>query len=292
MEGCEFFKYIFMKEKIIVSLTTWSKRIGNLPVVLDTIFNQSMQPDLIVLNLAFNEIIPNDIQLYINAHNIEINRVPDTKVYKKIIPTLKKYPNDCIISIDDDWLYPEGMIADLIKMHTLYPNYPISGNDVVLFGLQCHCGCSSLTKADFFGDYLNQIDDEIINKCPSSDIVYTFFSSLSGHPYIRTEGQYFSNMQPYGQDEGYSEKNQIMFESINQSFLYLTERFGTVPSPFFYYFDDKYWSKFCSDIMSKSIKSTIEQTEGKIYNTHTFQLGQFILKPYFWFRNKVLNRFL
>ena len=83
-----------MTERIIVSLTTWSKRIGNIPVVLDTIFNQTVQPDLVVLNLAHDEIIPEDVKHYINSHNIEINRVKDTKVYKKLIPTLKKYPND------------------------------------------------------------------------------------------------------------------------------------------------------------------------------------------------------
>ena len=61
-----------MTERIIVSLTTWSKRIGNLPTVLDTILAQTQRPDLIVVNLAYDEIIPDAIQTYFNTNNIEV----------------------------------------------------------------------------------------------------------------------------------------------------------------------------------------------------------------------------
>ena len=279
-----------MGEKIIVSLTTWSKRIKNIPVVLDTIFEQTTKPELVVLNLAYDEVVPEDIQNYIDSHHIEVNRVPDTKVYKKLIPTLKKYPNDCIISIDDDWLYPKEMIADFIKIHTLYPNFPISGNDCILFGLQCHCGCASLTKAEYFGNYLDLIDNEVISECPSDDIVYTYFASLSGHPYIRTEDKYFDNMQPYEADDGYTQTHQVLLNSINQSFEYLTNRFGKVNHPFFYYLEDNYWAKFFSDINSKSIQDSIRQAENRVINSNTFRLGQIIIKPLFWFKHRILRR--
>ena len=76
-----------MDERIIVSMTTYSKRVANIPAVLDTIFAQTLLPDLVVINFAIDEVIPDNVQSYINSHNIELNRVPDTKVYKKIIPT-------------------------------------------------------------------------------------------------------------------------------------------------------------------------------------------------------------
>ena len=116
------------KERIIVSLTTWEKRLSNIPAVLDTIFCQTRPPDLIVLNLNEDEIVPDYVNEYLTTHNVIINRVPYKKVYKKIIPTLKLYPNDCIIGIDDDWLYPPTMIEDLWNTHLKYPNNPISGN--------------------------------------------------------------------------------------------------------------------------------------------------------------------
>lgn len=192
-------------EKIIVSLTTWKPRIGNIPVVLDTIFDQTKRPDKVVLNLSFDEIIPDDIQDYIDHHNVEIFRVPDTKVYKKLIPTLLRYPDDCIISIDDDFLYPKTMIEDFWETHLRFPDSPISGNAVVLFEMQCHCGCASLTKAEFFGKYLPMIDAALMENCLSDDIVYTFLSTKNKHPYLRTEHQYFENMESYNSVISYTE---------------------------------------------------------------------------------------
>ena len=86
-------------------MTSYGRRINNLPKVIDSIFNQTVQPNLIVLNLAYDEIIPRDVESYLKKQGIEINRVPDTKVYKKLIPTLKKYTEALVISIDDDFFY-------------------------------------------------------------------------------------------------------------------------------------------------------------------------------------------
>lgn len=122
-----------MSEQIIISLTTYSRRFNNIPAVLDSIYGQTLLPDKVVLNLAIDETIPETVQSYISDHHIEVNRVPDTKVYKKLIPTLRKYPNDCIITIDDDFLYPENMIEDFMNIHEKYPHNPISGNRIVFF---------------------------------------------------------------------------------------------------------------------------------------------------------------
>lgn len=274
-----------MKERIIVSLTTWSKRIGNIPVVLETIFNQTRQPDFVVLNLAYDEIIPADVQHYIDLHKIEINRVPDTKVYKKLIPTLKKYPNDCVISIDDDWLYPPKMIADFIEVHKQYPDNPISGNRVVLFNMQCHCGCASLTKAEYFGKYLECINDEIIENCTSDDIVYTFFANKSKKPYIRTKELYFTNLTPYNDCSSYS--NTIVFSNsngINDSYNYLVNKYGELESSVSLYIKDEMISTVISDIYKKRIfiESQKSQKKGReeIYFSKSYKLGYTLLRPF------------
>ena len=193
-----------VNERIIVSLTTWEKRIGNIPAVLDTIFGQTMRPDIVVLNLSEGLVIPDEISNYLDTHNVEINRVTYEKVYKKLIPTLIKYPEDCIINIDDDWLYPPKMIEDFWNIHKQYPNNPISGNREFVAGLPCHCGCASLTKAVFLGD-LSMIDKDVMHNCPSDDSVYTYFSARSGHPYVWSSGLYHINLQPYNQFDPYTE---------------------------------------------------------------------------------------
>lgn len=271
-----------MKERIIVSLTTWSKRIGNIPVVLETIFNQTRQPDFVVLNLAYDEIIPENVQHYIDSHNIEINRVVDTKVYKKLIPTLKKYPNDCVISIDDDWLYPKEMIADFVSIHEQYPYFPVSGNNIGLFGLQCHCGCASLTKAEYMGKYLNLFDQDVIDCCPSDDIVYTFFCNKAGHPYIRTKGLYFRNLVPYNDEDSYSD-NYGGHMRISNSFQYLSNRFGKIDNPFSAYIKDEYIAQQIKDIFDYCLqhqsKIVQQETTLKIQNSYSYRIGNSLIKP-------------
>lgn len=267
-----------MKERIIVSLTTWSKRIQNIPTVLDTIFAQTLPPDLVVLNLAYEEVIPPNINDYIEVHHIEVNRVPDTKVYKKILPTLRKYPDDCIIPIDDDWLYPKGMIEDFMQVHKCYPNNPISGNRVVheyLF-CQCHCGCASLVKTSYFGDYLKEIDDVFIDHCPADDIVWTFFANKTNHPYIRSKGVYFTNMTPYNSFGSYSTEK-VMTNGIDETSNYLIERFGAIDTNYVKPFvKDDYLSDLIMGI-SYSLYSSINEKYQILINSKSYAIASAIL---------------
>jgi len=270
-----------MEERIIVTLTTYSKRIGNIPTILETIFKQTVPPDFVVLNLAYDEVIPDDVKKYINTHPIEVNRVPDTKVYKKLIPTLKKYPHDAIISIDDDWLYPKEMIEDFVHIHKRYPNYPISGNHAVAFGFQCHCGCASLTKAEYFEGCLEMIDEEVIKHCKCDDIVYTYFANKSGHPYIRTKGLYFSNMIPYNGGDGYSLSLVDELRVISESFEYLSLRFGQMKELVHPYIKDAYFADFLGDLCKLSYEKQLRrESEKTLKSSLSFRLGNILLSPF------------
>lgn len=267
-----------MSEQIIISLTTYSRRFNNIPAVLDSIYGQTLLPDKVVLNLAIDETIPETVQSYISDHHIEVNRVPDTKVYKKLIPTLRKY-NDCIITIDDDFLYPENMIEDFMNIHEKYPHNPISGNRIVFFGRQCHCGCASLVKREFFGDYLDLIDNEVIKNCPSDDIVYTYFINKAGFSYIRSEAEYFINMESYNEGKGYTE-SEDGFEGVAKSFRYLTERFGNVEAPINTYVIDSYLADILRDIHQKDIVRQREEAKQEVYSSITFRIGHALMKPF------------
>lgn len=48
---------------------------------------------------------------------MEIAYCPDYRSYKKIIPTLRKYPEDVIITIDDDVLYGHETLEYLINAY-------------------------------------------------------------------------------------------------------------------------------------------------------------------------------
>lgn len=99
---------------IIVSLTSWPKRICNVATVLKSILNQSVRPNIIQINLSLDEFpekngLPPDLtELLIQNSEIYIEWVNGNDgVFKKIIPTLKKHygENYLLISIDDDVIY-------------------------------------------------------------------------------------------------------------------------------------------------------------------------------------------
>lgn len=269
-------------EKIIVSLTTWKPRIGNIPTVLDTIFKQTKIPDKVVLNLSFDENIPGEVQNYLDCHNVEVFRVADTKVYKKLIPTLLRYPDDCIISIDDDFLYPETMIEDFWKAHLRFPDFPISGNTIVLFGMQCHCGCASLTKADFFGEYLPMIDNTLMENCLSDDIVYTFLSTKNHHPYLRSKCLYFDNMESYNPADSYTESN-LKQGIVGNSYTYLTKRFGRI-SPCDVLFGYSEYDNIFDTIKDIGIYHYMEVCK----STYSYRIGYALLSPFIFIRKKLL----
>lgn len=270
-------------------MTSYGHRLMNIPGVLDTIFAQTLQPDLVVFNLAYEELLPNEVQDYIDEHHVEVNRVADTKVYKKLIPTLKKYPEDCVITIDDDFLYPQGMIEDFMLVHNTYPDFPISGNSIALWGLKCHCGCASLTKAEYFGNYLDCIDDEVIRNCPSDDMVYTYFANKSGHPYIRTKEQYYTNMIHYNEGTGYSVGVNAANGVLN-TYKYLTDRFGKAEDNLFKYARNSYFAEIISDIAESYRQIGFKEGKEYIYSTSSYRIGNLVIKPLSWIRKGSLLR--
>jgi hypothetical protein len=107
-------------QKIIVSLTSFPERMYEIHYTLYSLLNQTMKPDEIILWLA-EEQFPNledDVPIKVKKfkeHGLTIKWTNDIKSYKKLIPTLKEYPNDIIVTADDDAFYPENWLEQLYK---------------------------------------------------------------------------------------------------------------------------------------------------------------------------------
>lgn len=128
---------------IVVSLTSWTKRINNVKKVVESIMNNTVQPDRVYLNLSQTEFsgtpLPKDLVDYFNSDKrLVINWVkgPNTKAMKKIFPILDYLQDeDIIIDADDDILFPKDLIESRIKDFEKYGRqYSISSNQRMSVG--------------------------------------------------------------------------------------------------------------------------------------------------------------
>lgn len=195
------------KEKIIVSFTSWKKRIQYCSQTVDLMLNQTLKPTKIILNLSTDEFVNKEKDLPIDLVKkqndvFEIYWVKEnTKVYKKILPTLERFPEDIIISIDDDIDYPKDFIeTQYNKFKSINCENPVTsgtytwGCDKYTKGskIYTHYGCFSLVKNDFFGPYLKDLYENVvlkygIEKIPFSDPIFTYAALLNGKRYYYTE---------------------------------------------------------------------------------------------------------
>lgn len=108
---------------VVVSLTSWTKRIDNVKKVVESIMENTVQPDRVYLNLSkieFEKVpLPKDLVEYFKSdERLIINWVggPNTKAMKKIFPILDYLQDDdIIIDADDDILFPKDLIESRLK---------------------------------------------------------------------------------------------------------------------------------------------------------------------------------
>lgn len=112
--------------RIIVSLTTYPKRINTIWLTIETLLRQTVKPDEIILWLAESQFenklqdLPDSL-LRLQERGLIIRFCEDLRSHKKYYYALQEYPNDLIILADDDMFYPRDTIAKLLGMHKQYP---------------------------------------------------------------------------------------------------------------------------------------------------------------------------
>ncbi len=120
--------------KKVISLTSYPPRINMVPQTIRSLLIQKPAPDVVVLYLAESQFpgkkIPAELtKLAKQNKSFQIRWTKDTRSYKKLIPALNDFPDDIIIVVDDDVIYPQEWFERLINAHKKYPNAVI-GNYV------------------------------------------------------------------------------------------------------------------------------------------------------------------
>lgn len=116
------------KPKIIVSLTSFPAAIPYAVQAIRSVLGGTLLPDKLVLYLDTNKfqgkVLPPELKVLKDENSIFEVRFDPTEIrsYKKLIPALRDFPNDIIVTIDDDIRYHANMLRDLVVMHKRVPD--------------------------------------------------------------------------------------------------------------------------------------------------------------------------
>lgn len=111
-------------DTIIVSLTTHSIRVAQVTrTAIFSIIKNTYKDVHIVLTLYKDDVklIPDDLQLFIDNELVElIVADKDLGPHLKYFYVMQKYRENTVITIDDDILYPETMIEEMVNAYKKY----------------------------------------------------------------------------------------------------------------------------------------------------------------------------
>jgi hypothetical protein len=116
---------------VIVSLTTFPARIDFVHLSIRSILHQTKRPKKIVLWLG-EEFFPNaendlpNSLLELRPLGLDIEFCTDIKAHTKYFYAFQKYPENLVVTVDDDIIYPKNLLKVLLNTHQQYPNSVIA----------------------------------------------------------------------------------------------------------------------------------------------------------------------
>ena len=116
---------------VVVSLTSYGKRIEEVYLAIESIMHGTIKPNQIVLWLQddiLSKPLPPSL-LRLKKRGLSIEFCKDIRSYKKLLPSLSKYPEACIVTVDDDQIYDRDMLFCLLETHSQHPT-EICANEV------------------------------------------------------------------------------------------------------------------------------------------------------------------
>ena len=123
-----------MSQRLIVSMTSFPDRIACVPQVLERLLVQTLPADEIVLYLAEEQFpgresdLPGALRDAVSSGRLRLRWVEgDLKPHKKYIYAFREYPEDVVVTVDDDALYDSGLLKTLWQAHLKYPDTVIAG---------------------------------------------------------------------------------------------------------------------------------------------------------------------
>lgn len=119
---------------VIASITTYPKRVDAVKESIATIAKQTVKPDITLLWLCEEEFVAEgttkaDVERSFSGIPVTLRWVPqgkNMKSFNKYLWIMQENPDAILITFDDDLLYRETLIEELLVQHKAHPNCMIS----------------------------------------------------------------------------------------------------------------------------------------------------------------------
>lgn len=111
---------------VVVSLTSWPGRIDVVSKTIDSLLQQSVTPERIVLWLAREQFpggddeLPDELSM-LRSECFEIRWCDDLRSYKKLIPSLGEFEGCVLVTADDDIVYDKDWLFGLLVSYMSDP---------------------------------------------------------------------------------------------------------------------------------------------------------------------------
>lgn len=116
--------------RLIVSLTSYGDRLGTLSICLKSLLNQTRKADKILVYLTDDikeRHLPKSLR-ELRGKGVEYRFIPlDLKPHKKYYYAMQEFPDDIIVTVDDDVIYYKEMLSELYKTYLKFPKCIVTG---------------------------------------------------------------------------------------------------------------------------------------------------------------------
>ncbi|WP_260483665.1 glycosyltransferase [Sphingomicrobium flavum] len=188
--------------ELIVSLTSYPARYDSLHLTLRSLLQQSIRPDRLILWLAHGDIAAlSKAVTTLSSAGLQIEATDDIRSFKKLVPSLERFPEATIVTADDDLYYPPDWLRTLVN----------AAADAGKGMIQCHrahrLGVDHDGKILSYAERQNDVADAAARSA-SHDLLFTtgagtLFPARSLAPIV-TDRSMFMRLCPHGDDLWFS----------------------------------------------------------------------------------------
>ena len=191
---------------IVVSLTSYGGRLDYAYLTVLSLLHQTVPPDRIVLWVDADtnpNAVPGSLKR-LETYGLDIRYgCENLKGHKKYIWALREFSDSCVITVDDDVMYPSDTVESLMSAHAEHPE--------AVVGRRVH---RMLLSAGKLAPYIEWEHEWSENGCPRSDLFATGVGGILYPPHCFGEGAFdLSSIQEtgLGNDDIWLKANEVIY---------------------------------------------------------------------------------